>query len=157
MKAWFRHLIVSVALLTIALLTLLGFACSNGRSAENAGSPEEVARHALQALFDGDSQAFLEEVRPDRREPSESLALRVKGLRGCQIDDEKTVVDGSETSALVSFVFQESCGQALGVLYANKGCSVRLEKLTAGGSTGWFLPYADVQCAADLDTRDRFP
>jgi len=118
----------------------------------SSNSPEEVARRALQAMIDGNSQGFLQEVRPDRRELNEILTGTINGLQGCQIDDDKTVVEVDGSDARVYFVFQRSCGRAFGVVYANKSCSVSLEKLTASGSTRWFLPYNNVDCAADLDT-----
>jgi len=145
-----------------ALSFALGFAsimlaACGGSKGSSGGSPEGVASRALHAMIDGNEQGFLQEVRPDRRESSESRSKRLKDLKGCQIDDSKTVVEGMEVEARVSFVFQESCGGGQFVLYANKGCSVSVEKLTAGGDARWLLTYFDIDCAADLDMRDRFP
>lgn len=150
-----RALRWTVPVLLVSIATLL-VACS-GSSGGSGGSPEGVASRALSAMIDGDEQTFLQEVRPDRRETDESLRKRLRDLRGCEVDDTKTVVEATGVDARISFTFQESCGGGEFVLYANKGCDVRVEKETVGGDERWFLSYPDVDCAADLDTRDRFP
>ena len=135
--------LLALAIATVALVGVLAVAgtCAKGGGSTRGGTdPSVVARNLVQAVIDGDDDAFMRYVNTGgTRAAPDTTALSFRVLRGCKIADVRTPTD--PTREPVSVIFKDPCGSGtraipcLGVLlesfngrwyYASMGgCSTR--------------------------------
>ena len=92
-----------------AVLVVAGICAKGGGSTRGGTDPSAVARNLVQAVIDGNDDAFMRYVNTARTRTAPDLTvLTYRGLSGCEIVKVRT--SGDPTREPVSVIFKDPCG-----------------------------------------------